>query len=348
VGTEDDRNVGGLRQRLASLPNLGALVVPEDVELRTLARAWQFGAMERSEPAPFIELIFAERHEARLVELETGLPGLGLSSAEAEYFRGRIAQDKRGGHAPGVAALGELMVGVRLKNAGAAVRFVEVGKGRGVRTPDIEASRDTTSVTIEVTSFHEADQAKAEADADHSAFMSWTTGSPVPERLIGRARSPGPGIRFLESVGQPLGPGTIADRAHRLALKLREKADRGQLAARPNPVLVVDCWHVWGIHATAFDPSKPGEPDSPYRAAVYGRMGETVTDGVLFHGEPLQTWPLGIDGVLTVPGDAAALLWVFQSGRALLTKRGPGAVPPLDARAERLLIDAFDPIVMAP
>jgi hypothetical protein len=178
-------NIEALRRRLSSLPNLGALLAPGDAELRTLAQAWHLGATERSEPAPFVEMILGRPHKARLAELEAGLPGLGLSDSERANFRARIAQDKRGAHATGVAALAELMVGVRLEMAGAAVRFVEAGKENGIRTPDIEASRGTIAVTLEVTSFHEADATKVAADADRCAFAAWVPSRPMPGRLIG-------------------------------------------------------------------------------------------------------------------------------------------------------------------
>jgi hypothetical protein len=315
--------------------------------MRTLARAWHLGAVERSEAAPFIELIFGRQHELRLAELEAGIPGLNLSGAEREYFRGRIAQDVRGAHAPGVAALAELMVGVRLTNAGAAVGFVEVGRKRGVRTPDIEASRGDAKVTLELTSFHAGDSARAAADADHAAFMSWRPGSPVPEGLRGRV-SARPGIKIMESSRQRLGPDVLPAQIYGLARKLRDKADHGQLSGRPNPVLVVNCWHMWGLNAADFDRSDPLAPNSAYWAALYGKKGEVVTDGVEFEGGSLRTWTLGSDGVLVAPGDAAALLWLFQSGQPLLAMRAAASSPVLDTEAQRLLLDAFDPVVMAP
>jgi hypothetical protein len=152
----------------------------------------------------------------------------------------------------------------------------------------------------------------------------------------------------LEVDRQPLGPGTPSERAGRLARKLRDKANGGQLLNRPNPVLVVASWHEWGVRAANLESRSSPEFDSPFRAAIWGKEGEVVTGVVEFEGALHEKGVLGSAGVLAVPGDAAALLWLFQVGRPILAKRAPGSLPSLDATAEGLLIDAFSPIVLAP
>jgi hypothetical protein len=172
---------------------------------------------------------------------------------------------------------------------------------------------------------------------------AWEPTAPVPDRLKGRA-SRRPGIKMLEVVKQRLGSGDLGVRIDRLSRKLREKANRGQLLARPNPVLVVGWWNVFSVNAADFVATDAvGEPTSVFHSALYGRAGDQVTDGTEFEGAPLRTWDLKEPGILNAAGDCAAVLWLFQSGVPALATRAPGSEPALDPAAMRLLIEAFAP-----
>jgi hypothetical protein len=138
MAIDGQKNVDGLRRRLAELPNIRNLITDEDRVLTSLANAWHLGATEWSDVHPFIELIFGKVHEGRLAKLEQALPLLTLGPLQLQYFREHLANDQRQAYSSVDAAITEMMVAVDLALVGAAVRFVEAGPFVSVRrTPSL-------------------------------------------------------------------------------------------------------------------------------------------------------------------------------------------------------------------
>jgi hypothetical protein len=114
-------------------------------------------------------------------------------------------------------------------------------------------------------------------------------------------------------------------------------------------VLVVGCWNLFSVNAADLVATNAvGQPTSVFHSALYGGVGDQVTDGTEFEGAPLQTWDLKEAGVLNASGDCAAVLWLFQSGLPALATRAPGALPAFERAAVQLMTDAFAPVRIEP
>lgn len=337
--SEATLNEAALRARLTAHPGLQRIVGNEPEDVATLARAWHLGAVARAEQHPFIRLLLGDHHTYLRDEIDRGIAGIGLPQQRVDRFRRRLVTDRREGYSDAAAAIAELYVALALLRASAHVDLDS--RPRGAKAPDVLAADPACRIALEVMGLHQSDEANADADADADAFHRWPKGDPPPARLADRARQLDRAFRVLELRQLPLGDGDHHRRINRLAGKLCAKASAGQLEVPGHEgVLVVSCWHFFGVSGQDLAPAASHWGPTPIlRAATLGTKGDTLTDGESFEGLPLQTWEQACDGVLVAPSDARAVLWLFHGGAAALVERSGGAGLSPGARA--LLLAAF-------
>lgn len=130
----------------------------------------------------------------------------------------------------------------------------------------------------------------------------------------------------------------------RLARKLHQKANRGQLRGAAEGVLLVATRHLFGVSSDDLDTQLDSRGRSRIlHAALFGREGDLIVETPQFEGETRVSSRQGQPGVLTVPGDARAILWLFHDGEARLAERSDA---PLSPANRQLLVDAFGAVVL--
>lgn len=321
-----------LNSALDTHPNLARVIRRlKDYEPRLLADWWR-GA-DTGEIHPAIQLIFAD-DETRAMDLEAGLASIHLSDhVEADFAR-RIVGGSIAEHRDSGAALTELLVGGKLARAGATVTFIPRGK---TPMPDIAASRNGVTVTLEVSSGNVSDADRDADVGDAKAFHTWAAGTPKPALKRGEASDYG-AVRFLTKTVLPFGSGTFGTMVGRLATK---KVDT-QLVGHSNPILVRSFWHLFGVGRELCS-ENIGSAASPRTgllyAATYGYEGDPIFEGETFEGEPMVYSQQAGAGILTRSAVVAGVLWLFEKDSPVLLE-SPDVH--LEAPARELLLDAFD------
>jgi hypothetical protein len=330
-------NEDGIRGHLARWPSLKALVPDSSSNVEKLAEAWQTGATHACESHPFISLLVSDAQAKVRAVFEAERPGEWLSERDRASLEERLVCDRRGAYNDNAAAVAELYAACCLHRVGAKVILVPTMKNG--RTPDLVAERDGATATLEATGIHLADKTKAEQDATVAEFSDWRRGTPMPDSLYGKARDYGNGVRMVELSTSPYGTGTLAQRVDRMALKLRSKANGGQLADRPNGILVVSFMHAFGPGPMDLQPVSRGGGSAILHEALFGRTGNVLCEAETFEGEIVDTWTQREEGLFVGHCDANAVLWLFHDGSTRLSEN-PNAG--LDAGARTLVRDAFD------
>jgi len=331
-----------LDSALDACPSVRRLALAAPKALEKLVLAWNVGALSATFH-PLIELILGDNHRMRRHALEASVRTLEQAGVDLHGFAARVVTPDPKGFYDAASALTELYVGGRLALVGAAVRFIQRTQQP---TPDLEAKRNGSVLTMEVASLNSSSDLVAKNNDLLDKFRSWRVGQPIPAELRGQAfehRASGGSVRVLTYLDAPMGRGTPGQMAGRIA----GKKDPGrQLGRWPNPVLVLSFWHKWGVSRRDCQPTYTEVDGSTSTgllyAASYGSKGDAILRCQEFEGDMVRATPQSRDGVLKASRDLCALVWLFQEDAPVIWENTlPGATT-LDTECRSLLLDALD------
>ena len=318
---------------LAAHPHVAALVRRTPLWAELLTEAHEIGA-RTTEIHPLVELLLGDDEHDRLRDLEAGLSRLRMSDDISANFSKRIVNKDITTQREAASALAELYVGGRLAAVGADVEFIPT---QSWVTPDIRATRNGVTVTVEMASVNVSDTDRDADVADAHAFDAARGAKEQPILKRGEYSEHDGGVRILAKTVAPMGAGDIAQRVQKLSKKKTDK----QLVGHPNPVLCLSFWHQFGVGRSDCLPDSGRDGarwSGELYAATYGRAGDVLFQET-FKDEPHNQKKQLNDGMLIASPILSAVLWIFKDDRPVLFESDQLA---LDKEARDLLIDALD------